>query len=573
MPNPQRQTDTAGSSTPRWDRFDALALAILAIIIIIPLRGLLRDHGAAMEEGFMLVFPEQVLHGQIPNRDFLHLYGPGSLWVLAGVYKVFGVSLATERWFGLVQHVGIILGLYWVIRRWGRPIALLAASTAVFINLNSTGLSALAWNGAIAFGIWAVWALLQARETGAAKWLVISGVLLSMALLYRPDVILAVTLATAVALWPLRWKRLLPLAYGLGVGAIGYLVHAAMAGPGHAITGMFTDPVFTLREGRTLPMPPVWDHLVGYFQKAAVLRTVGWPFPQIGMSQQLWFWFWITILAPIAVIAVARWARRRDPDARRPAALLVLGVFGLGLLPQALQRADQTHLAWVGVITISALPAAVAQVFAVRPSNNARWGPLRAPVAVAVAAVVFFAGVAPQFTIRTYTDASLQSIDRNVIGFPIERNGRNFYVPSPSIATSAQELIEKFDSLGPQPGERLFVGPADLRYTPYTDAFFYYLYPELPPATYYIEMDPFDSGPETRLAADVNSADWIILTNVWNAWIEPNNSMEPGSNVPNEVIEEDFCQVGSWGLIPDYAGRELPMYQLYHRCKPHRPLR
>ena len=25
----------------------------------------------------MLVFPEQVLHGAIPNRDFLHLYGPG----------------------------------------------------------------------------------------------------------------------------------------------------------------------------------------------------------------------------------------------------------------------------------------------------------------------------------------------------------------------------------------------------------------------------------------------------------------------------------------------------------------
>src|SRR5690606_226746 len=127
------------------------------------------------------------LKGQIPNRDFLHLYGPGSLWVLAGVYKVFGVSLATERWFGLVQHVGIVLGLYWVIRRWGRGIALLAAVTAVFINLNSTGLSALAWNGAIAFGIWAVWALLHARESGATKWLVIAGVFISMALLYRPD--------------------------------------------------------------------------------------------------------------------------------------------------------------------------------------------------------------------------------------------------------------------------------------------------------------------------------------------------------------------------------------------------
>ena len=49
----------------------------------------------------MLVFPERVLQGDIPNRDFLHLYGPGSLWALAGAFKVFGVSLLTERLFGL----------------------------------------------------------------------------------------------------------------------------------------------------------------------------------------------------------------------------------------------------------------------------------------------------------------------------------------------------------------------------------------------------------------------------------------------------------------------------------------
>jgi hypothetical protein len=42
-----------------------------------------------------------VLHGTIPNRNFLHLYGPGSLWALAGAFKVFGVSLLTER----VHHI------------------------------------------------------------------------------------------------------------------------------------------------------------------------------------------------------------------------------------------------------------------------------------------------------------------------------------------------------------------------------------------------------------------------------------------------------------------------------------
>ena len=60
----------------------------------------------------MLVFPELVLHGAIPNRDFLHLYGPGSLWALAGAFKVFGVSLLTERLFGLGQQLAIVFGIY-----------------------------------------------------------------------------------------------------------------------------------------------------------------------------------------------------------------------------------------------------------------------------------------------------------------------------------------------------------------------------------------------------------------------------------------------------------------------------
>ena len=41
-----------------------------------------------------------------------------------------------------------------------------------------------------------------------------------------------------------------------------------------------------------------------------------------------------------------------------------------------------------------------------------------------------------------------------------------------------------------KPGQRLFVGPVDLRKTPYSDAYLYYMLPDLVPATYYIEMDP-----------------------------------------------------------------------------------
>jgi hypothetical protein len=47
-----------------------------------------------------------MLAGDVPNVDFLHLYGPGSLHVLMGWYELFGFTLASERTFGLLQHIG-----------------------------------------------------------------------------------------------------------------------------------------------------------------------------------------------------------------------------------------------------------------------------------------------------------------------------------------------------------------------------------------------------------------------------------------------------------------------------------
>ncbi|MEY2456281.1 MAG: hypothetical protein QOK06_1375, partial [Acidimicrobiaceae bacterium] len=67
----------------------------------------------------MLVFPERVLHGAIPNVDFLHLYGPGSLWALAAAFKVFGTSLWTERLFGYGQLLLLVAGVYALLLAFG----------------------------------------------------------------------------------------------------------------------------------------------------------------------------------------------------------------------------------------------------------------------------------------------------------------------------------------------------------------------------------------------------------------------------------------------------------------------
>ena len=75
---------------------------------------------------------------------------------------------------------------------------------------------------------------------------------------------------------------------------------------------------------------------------------------------------------------------------------------------------------------------------------------------------------------------------------------------------------------------------------------FYYLFPELVPATYYIEMDPGLADREgSGLADDIATADFLVLTNIWTGWNEPNASDEHLSDEHNQAVADNFCLVGT----------------------------
>ena len=192
----------------RWPLKTVLTLGLLGVIIALPLRGLYRATGSSMEEAFMLVFPRLMRNGWVPNVDFLHLYGPGSLHTLIGWYAVFGDTLESERTFGLLQHVGIIFGIYALTRVWGRVVALMSSVVATLLVLTPIGLSALAWHGAIALGLWAiVFGLRAVRLDGRRSTvsLAASAVLAGLAISYRPD--LALGLGVSLGWWWWHTRR------------------------------------------------------------------------------------------------------------------------------------------------------------------------------------------------------------------------------------------------------------------------------------------------------------------------------------------------------------------------------
>ncbi|HYI61003.1 MAG TPA: hypothetical protein VEW93_04275 [Acidimicrobiales bacterium] len=555
-------------------RGTALGVAVVAVAVALPLPTLFHYQGPPMEEGFMLVFPERVLAGDLPNRDFLHLYGPGSLWALAAWFKVAGTTLAAERVYGLAQHLGIIFGLFALALPWGRRVATVCGLLGVLLVITPIGLTALAWNGAVALAvIGSALALRGARHLdearpGARWWLGAGGVVLGAALLFRPDLVVGVALALAALGWR-RWSRALvaPVAAGLALGVAPVLVHLATAGVGPSFEGMFLQPVFELRGGRTLPIPPAWDRADGALQAVAQLRTPPWPFPMFGPWPQVTLWFWALPLAAVALLATGVVAVRREGGSHRSRILVVVGALGVGLLPQALQRPDTTHLAWVSCVSLVFLPVAVVQWGewwserrrrrAGTVAGRARLHPGVVRTATALLPLLLVIAVIPAYTARTWVDLTRQNLEGEYFGWAVRNGDRTFYLGSPDIAASAQAVV---DELRPRlrPGERLLVGTADLRKTPYSDAYFYFLFPQATPGTRYIEMDPgIANAPDSGLAREVATSDWLILSHAWDAWSEPNDSREVGSDAPNQVVRDHFCPVGDQG----------PSYQLWRRCR------
>jgi len=504
----------------------------------------------------MLVFGESFLRGDVPNRDFLHLYGPGGVWVLAGVFELFGVSLLVERLVGLAQIVGIIVGVFLLTWPWGRKLALSGAAITAFVIIPPIGLTALAWDGGVALGLLGLaaglGALRASTDPGRNGLAITAGALLGAAILYRPDLVLAVALAGFFIVRAADRPARVRLLTSLGAVLSLFLVHFAMAGIGDSIQGMVIDPVLHLRGGRRLPLPPSWDHFDGFLVAVADDEAIRWPIPHLRGPVQLSLWFFLLVGSVLALALTAWRVRRQDPSAFRGIVLAAVAAFSIGILPQGLQRPDPTHLAWVSCVPFGFVPiVAVELVRSRRPALSL--GRTFVYGVVPVFAILFL--VVPSFLIRDYVDVSLESFGVSRKSHTIEHAGRRFYYGNREVQKELAQLLPVAERIA-RPGDRLVVGTGDLRKTPLSEAFLYYLLPKTRPGTYYIEMDPgVANADDSKLADDLEHSDVVILSRVWDEFHEPNDSRDFGSRKPNEVLRRRFCTV-----------LDLPLYELLQRC-------
>ncbi|MDO8389225.1 MAG: hypothetical protein Q7V57_01965 [Actinomycetota bacterium] len=540
-----------------------LSWAVIIVGFALPLPGLFRGAGNVQDESMMLVFPGRLLKGDLPNEDFLSLYGPGAIHVLAGWYQLVGSSLTAERFVGALQLWAVVTAGHALLRPFGRVAAVTAATTLMLLMLTSTGLAAIAWPGAIGMSLWSlVFGIRALHLTGTAhtRALVVAGLLVGVALSYRPDLVVALGLAWML-LWRLHKWNWRP-AVAMLVGLTSMWVHLILVGLPAAWRGIVTEPIFALRPGRNLPRPPSWHWVDGALQSLGEhpYPSSWWQLPALSAPQQMFFWFWLVLIVDLGVPLVVWWWIRRRGMSPSLVVLAAGALFGLGLVGQALQRPDSTHLAWGGAVSFALLPGLIAYTLQHRRSRGDA-SVARRPRLVAAAPALAMAGillvVCPYSTYRSYLVDARITVGSLSAGFPVQRGDRHFNLTNQEQRTAAQGAVDRLDALA-QPGDRLVVAPVDMRRTVFGEVFFYYLFPDLTPGTYFIEMDPgIANSDDSSLADDVRSADWLILSNFWTGWYEPNDSAEYGSSRPNQVVADDFCLVGNY---------EDALILLYRRC-------
>ncbi len=492
--------------------------------------GGMNDPVSPMDEGLLLVYPELVMQGAVPHRDFWTAYGPVLFWVLGGVYSIGGVDIRLERVVAIAARVILALGMLRLLRPFGLVTAVAGALASAWMAAGFP-LRAATWLFATMLLVWGLTLLLGQRGEHQRRWptILLGGILLGLAIGVRLDTVALAAVccgALAVASLPPGVRRFGIM--GLVVGLMPTVVHINIAGPAQVIQNVLIDPVFRMPAGRRLPVPPAsWLDAAKLY---AIVLSIG------------------AIAA--AAVAVFRQKQGDNPWQRRVRVpVVVLGVMAVCLLPHALQRCDRNHLVLAAAMIVPLLAVAAASAFR---SRAAQWA----------GAVVLLAVVVGAF--RDIAWQPLNNVFLRIQGVPpmgvwVEANGRRLPVWGPDAAAATSSLMKAIDNhlASANPGEiqTVYVAPADLTRTNYNDTHLYHLLmPRLRPAGYYFDMNPgVNNRVGSRTVADLEAADLLILSTQWDNWTEPNASMQRGWEEPNCVAEQLFEKVNTFGPYRLYA--------------------
>ena len=470
-------------------------MALAVAFAVLPALGQLHWPFPLTDEALLLVYPEQMLAGRVPNLDFFTVYGPGGFGLLAAVYAVAGPAVVVERAVGLVYHAAIAAGVVRLTSPFGRTAAYASGITSAVL-LVLPGPAAYAWFGGLALVVWSLATLVRPAST---RTTFIGGLLGGLVAAWRIEM-----LVLLIAAGPLIWRQRSARSYLSGVAV-----------------GLAPTAVFLVVAGRQV-VGNVFVSRMAVDARMALDTVSGPVWLGIGLS--------VLIVLALTLAALRSSWRRRE--------LLAYAVLGALLLPQELQRVDVFHVVYVMCVIA---PLGVALLLSRRAADPMS-GPSRRFMLVTLVALAMLTAAG--------TFVSLSGPAVTALSF----QGRSVPVDSrlePGLSAELRLIQRTFPR-----GARVFVGAEDMSVPTFNDVGLYHLLGGYYRSDfYYLELPPgVAEKAGSPLVSDVRHADGLVLVHVPRRVREeafPN--IRPGSEAANELVSSRFCPTGSTPLVTVYV--------------------
>jgi tetratricopeptide (TPR) repeat protein len=523
--------------SPGTIALDALGMFLLAAGIVATAR-YFEDALGVYDEGIVLTNANLVLHGAVPHRDFYTNYPPGIFLAVAGLWALFGTSVAVERWLGFAVHVAIAVGAARLAGRISGRRSSFVTGGAVLLWLSPTGLTAYSSlvGLAVSFLACELGTTVLARIGGGVAWWRCGalGAALGGVAVLRLDLFCYLALgllgaaagflALEVAQGATGRHALRTLGQSLGWSLLGWAIVALPvwapllrnAGAARVMQDLYFDQVAYVVPARRFPLPVLTSlEPVSSIRLPACLAS-SYPAAVV-----------VALLGPVlALIFVLRLRSRRDGFAAAAAG----GALCLAVLPRMLDRSDYGHC-----LTAVAPGLAMAGAALELAARSRRVLGLLAPLGALAAFGLPARALLP----------------------PPGAWGRLPF-PGPGDPPSGvlreelegKEPILEFVAANAAAGAPIFVGNVQHERIVSNDVSLYFL-TRRPGVTRYLEFDP---GIVTRedvqreIVHDLEERQPAVAVLLDGGWYpEPNRSAVPGSPVLDDYLRAHYTQVATVG--------------------------
>ncbi|HXA26596.1 MAG TPA: hypothetical protein VNW90_30270 [Acetobacteraceae bacterium] len=344
-------------------------IAALSLVAMLYLTLCMDRTVGVFDEALILLGAARVLDGAVPHRDFYTLYGPGQFYVLAALYKIFGVSVLVERaWDTVVRCCSVVLVFIIVSQAASRGLAILAAAASL-VCLGSFGSFGYPVFPALAAALMGLAFLApNLGQVWTTSGLVAAGVCAGVIMLFRYDVGFATFGAEcallAFCIWFQSWNRarcLRTILHCLILFGLGFAVVVVPVATAFALCGALPDLVFD----------------VVTFPAEFYVKMRSLPFPRLSSlrADPAAFAVYLPLVLCVAamptIVATARYrwgsesvgecgGQRRPAREASPWTLLGLVILTLVFFGKGVVRVSTIHMA-MALITSLALACVLAQ--------------------------------------------------------------------------------------------------------------------------------------------------------------------------------------------------------------------